>query len=224
MPLTLKEVTVALNSGSDISSNAELMKALDEAEAELKKELETKGFTAKLGDVATSSGALRKFLIARKLQLPETLQMLEAHAAWREATLPIPLNAPIVEELKKGKCYLPPGAADKRGKTLVVIRSSRFDPKVRDLDAAVNAVIYQVNEAVKAKPDAQFAIFYDRTDFSIGKNLDRALIQGVVSTLSDNYPETLGAVYIYPSGAVTTAWPKRRLGGATARHHGLLGR
>jgi len=202
MSLTLKEITVALNSGEDISSNAQLQQALKDAEVELKKELEAKGVAEQLGDVAADSATLRRFLIARKLQLPETLQMLEAHATWRKATLPIALDEAVVTELKKGKCYLPPNAVDAGGRTLVVIRSSRFDPKVRDLDTALKAVIYQIDEAVRARPATQFAIFYDRNEFSIGKNLDRALVQGVVSTLSDNYPETLGAVYIYPSGAV----------------------
>jgi hypothetical protein len=141
--------------------------------------------------------------VARNLEVEPTLVMLEAHAKWRRETLPISLTSGIVAELKKGKAYH--HGLDAAGRPLVVIRSRFFDPKERILDDALKAVIYQMDEAIKAMPagQTQFTMFYDRHG-GAPKNLDIGLMKAVIKVLGDNYPERLGGMYVYPAGAA--AW------------------
>lgn len=206
--LSEKQIAALLAAGDDGLNSPALQRALEQAEAELRTAMEATPPGHPLhpgGKFDTSDSAmLRRFLVARKLQIDATMEMLERHATWREKTLPITLTEDLVSELRKGKGY--PQGVDVRGRQMLVVRSSNFDPKVRDLETAVRAVTYLVEKccetAPASGPQSQLVIFYDRSDFSLSKNLDRELIKGVVSTLSDNYPERLGAVYIYPAGAI----------------------
>ena len=88
------------------------------------------------------------------------------------------------------------------GRPLVIIHSGRFDPKTRDLQGSVNAVIYLFEAALKELPpgQTQFAVLYDRKDFSFRENWDFELLKTVFTMLSANYPERLGAAYVYPAG------------------------
>ena len=87
--LTAKQIHSILNSGADPSS-PELQEALAAAEIELKAELGGRGPGVARLDL-NDSAMLRRFLVARKLQVPATVAMLEAHAAWLEQTYPIAL-------------------------------------------------------------------------------------------------------------------------------------
>ena len=235
--LTEKQIHSILNSGAEASS-PQLQEALGAAEVELKAALEV-GSTSGLEEKAlvtarldlNDSAMLRRFLVARKLQIPATVAMLEAHAAWLEQTHPIALSEvveiqsqpatptlalartlcvprlnrdQVVEEIRKGKAYS--HGVDARGNPLVFVCSRNFDPRTRDLATALRATIYMVDEALRlaSEKGGQIAIFYDRTDFSASKNLDLALIKAVVSSLSANYPERLAAVYMYPAGGLAS--------------------
>jgi len=226
-----KQIAALLSAGDDALDDPLLQQALDQAEAELRSAIQGTPPSNRLHPGrfdAGDSAMLRRFLVARKLHIDATMEMLEKHAAWREGTLPVNLTEDLVGELRKGKGY--PQGVDLRGRQLIVVRSrceqqsqhippffdrrshtsfgwrSNFDPKVRDLETAIRAVTYLVEKccetAPASGPQSQFVIFYDRSDFSLSKNLDREMIKGVVSTLSDNYPERLGAVYIYPAGPI----------------------
>jgi len=206
---TDKQIHSILNSGAEASS-PQLQEALAAAEIELKAALEV-GSTSGLEEKAlvaanldlNDSAMLRRFLVARKLQIPATVAMIEAHAAWVEQTYPITLPE-VVEEVRKGKAYS--HGVDAKGNPLVFVCSRNFDPRTRDLATALRATIYMVDEAMRlaSETSGQIAIFYDRTDFSASKNLDLALIKAVVSTLSANYPERLAAVYLYPAGGLAS--------------------
>ena len=138
MALSGREVLKLLNSGV-LASDSRLVVPLDAAEQELIVALKSKN----LGDFLDlkDSAMLRRFLVARNLEIEPALVMLEAHAKWKKATLPISLTSGIVAELKKGKAFH--HGLDAAGRPLVVIRSRNFDPKERTLDDALKAVIYQ---------------------------------------------------------------------------------
>jgi len=163
--ITEKQITTLLNSNEEASSS-QLDESLAAAEAELRPALEAKGLGTKLE--LADSAMLRRFLIARRLQIPATVAMLEAHVAWREQTLPIHLSE-VRSEIHKGKAY--EHGVDVKGRPLVFVCSRNFDPNTRDLEQCLRAIIYMLNSALR-KHDAQFAVFYDRTDFSLSKNLD----------------------------------------------------
>jgi hypothetical protein len=195
MPLSAeraKEVDKLLRANTGPS---ELGPDLDVMEADLKQVLSPEH------PYFNDSALLRNFLVARKLKLDETLEMLSAHADWRKANLPVQITDPLITELKKGKVEL--RGKDMKGRPLVVVHSGRFDPKVRDISVAIAAIVYQMERAaIAAGSEKQFVIFYDRTGFSLRKNWDFEYIKTAVTTLSDNYPERLGGVFLYPATAI----------------------
>ena len=133
---------------------------------------------------------LHNFLIARQLKLKETLAMMEAHAAWFRATLPVQVTDALIAELKKGKVEVI--GRDRDGRPLVLVNSRRFDPRVRDLKTSIDAILYLVEKVLATHSAAQkFTIYYDRTDFSFRQNWDFEYLRSIVSLLSNNYPERL---------------------------------
>lgn len=146
---------------------------------------------------------LRRFLVARHLQVDKAVEMICDHAAWRKATLPVQLTEQMVVELKKEKMFV--RGTDLQGRPLVTIRSAAFDPKTRDLSAALLSCVHQLEAAIANMPcdQTRFALLYDRTGFRI-KNLDIDLLREGIKLLSSNYPERLGAVYVYPAGAIAS--------------------
>jgi hypothetical protein len=78
---------------------------------------------------------LRRFLMARKLQVEPAVEMLIKHLEWRKANLPVRMTPAIEAELKKGKTFV--RGCDLQGRPLMVIKSACFDPKTRDLEATV---------------------------------------------------------------------------------------
>jgi len=126
--------------------------------------------------------------------------MIQQHTAWREATLPVALEGAVLAEASKGKAEL--YGTDCGGRPLVIIHSGSFDPKTRDLQGSVDACFYLFENALKALPPghSQFAVLYDRANFSFAKNWDYEVLKAVFTQLSANYPERLGAAYVYPAG------------------------
>merc|ERR1719401_601205 len=129
--------------------------------------------------------------------------MLDKHVAWRKENLPVELTPAILEELKKGKFYILPGAKDVNGHPVVVVRSGLFDPKERDLDTCIKAFLYILEKSLSDVGESgKFSIMYDRDGFSVRNNFDFDLLKAWAGVASDNYPERLASVALYPSGAV----------------------
>ena len=127
--------------------------------------------------LAGDSLQLRRFLVARKLKVPATVEMISAHVKWRAENLPIKPEGAVLAELQKGKFYS--YGTDAAGRPLVLIHSGKFDPATRDLEASVRSVFYEIERVIAQLPpgQAQFAVFYDRTGFSIKKNWDYTLLK-----------------------------------------------
>ncbi len=197
----------ALADGSSLAemeSRSELNEELAQAEKELQASLGAQH------PLSNNSATLRRFLVARKLNISDAVAMIEKNTAWRAETLPVKVTPAVRAELQKGKFYVHGHDAQKR--PLMIIRSGKFDPKTRDLSAAVDSVVQTLESEVN-KLDAEvaagtrdsaasFAVFYDRTGFSVRKNWDLDFLKGIAGTLSDHYPERLGGAYVYPCGMV----------------------
>lgn len=196
MPLTSQQETVAralLSSGETCTCEG-LQEALTILEGELRAALGPNHF------MANDSESLRRFLIARQLKLEPTIHMIQQHTVWRKKTLPIALEGAVLAEERKRKVEL--RGTDTTGRPLVVIHSGRFDPRTRDLQGSVHLCFYMIELALKALPQGQtqFAVWYDRTGFSFKDNWDFDLLKAVFGQLSANYPERLGAAYVFPAG------------------------
>lgn len=196
MPLTSEQertVLTLLSKGASIGDSG-LQVALGIMEEEVIAALGPTHF------MANDSASLRRFLVARKLKLEPTVAMIQQHTAWCESTLPVALEGAVLVEACKGKAEV--HGTDCAGRPLVIIHSGKFDPKTRDLQASIHACFYLFENALKSLPpgQTQFAVLYDRSNFSFAKNWDFDVLKAVFTQLSANYPECLGAAYVYPAG------------------------
>ena len=107
--------------------------------------------------------------------------------------------------MDKGKVVATPYNDLKTGCPIVVIRSRLFDPERRSMDDSVRAAIATVEQSLGCSTSESVCVYYDRTDFDIKRNLDIVFLREVIRVLSDNYPETLSSIYVYPTGGVFKA-------------------
>lgn len=113
----------------------------------------------------------------------------------------------VREEMDKGKVVATPYNDLKTGCPIVVIRSRLFDPKIRCMDDSVRATIAMVEQSLRRSTSESVCVYYDRTGFDFKRNLDIEFLRETIRVLSDNYPETLSSIYVYPTGRVfTTVW------------------
>tara|TARA_B110001452_G_scaffold130958_1_gene108775 strand:+ start:4317 stop:4946 length:630 start_codon:yes stop_codon:yes gene_type:complete len=149
--------------------------------------------------------ARHRFLIARELDVKEAHAMIMQRVEWARSTLPIPMSNGVRAEMDKGKVVATPYNDLKTGCPIVVIRSRLFDPERRSMDDSVRAAIATVEQSLGCSTSESVCVYYDRTDFDIKRNLDIVFLREVIRVLSDNYPETLSSIYVYPTGGVFKA-------------------
>ena len=192
-----KEVEKILNSGA-LASDPKILEYLKQVEQDIVQALGPDHF------MASDSAQIHRFLVARKLKVEPTLEMIRAHTTWRAERLPISPTGKVLEELRKGK--IEQRGFDKDGVPMVVINSGKFDPKTRDLRASVDAALFFFERSMEALPEgkSQFSILYNREDFSFFRNWDSELVKEVVFNCTHNYPERLSKVYVYPAGPLVT--------------------
>lgn len=144
---------------------------------------------------------IMRFLEARDWDVEQATLMLKDNVTWRDATLPVERTPGVVDELKKGKCYLRGKA--KNGNPIVYVNSCKFDPNERDLENAVNAVVYMMEEGIQAfgglGSSAGVMLVYNRTGFTMS-NWDKAFLQMIARMFQDNYPEVMVSAIVYPCG------------------------
>lgn len=155
-----------------------------------------KGFT---------TAARHRFLIARELNVHEAHTMMMQRAEWARSTLPIPMSKGVREEMDKEKVVATSYNDLKTGCPIVVIRSRLFDPRKRCMDDSVRATIATVEQALAQSRTESVCVYYDRTGFDLKRNLDIEFLRETIRVLSDNYPETLSSIYVYPTGGVFKA-------------------
>ena len=191
-----KVVEKALSNGAEFEDPA-IVKDLQEVEEEVAAALGAEHM------MASNRAMLRRFVVARKGSVPDILAMIEAHMAWRTQHLPPVVTEAVVAELKKGKIEV--YGHDVQGRPLVIVHSGKFDPKERDLATCLTSIVHLIESAcsqLKTDQPPKITIFYDRQGFSLRKNWDLEYLKCMIAALSDNYPEFLGGVYIYPAGGL----------------------
>jgi len=185
--LTATEVTKLLRDGAH-QSDSRLQEPLEAAERQLVDSVQRHRVLRGAIDV-NDSGMLRRFLIARELHVDQTLEMLRHRVRWTEANLPISFTPELVSELRKGKSYS--NGFDAEGRPLLVVRAKYFDPRNRDMDTAIMALMHSAEEAIRSLPagQTQISVLYDRSGFSFAKNADFGLLINAIKLLSAIHPE-----------------------------------
>ena len=99
MPLdaaTQKTVDKLLSNNAS-ADHPEIKDALAQMEVQLKEKLGTSHLLYK------DHQQLRRFLVARKLKLDETMEMINNHMEWRARMLPVTLTEEVKAELKRAR-------------------------------------------------------------------------------------------------------------------------
>lgn len=150
----------------------------------------------------------RCFLVACKLNVTLALEKMKRHASWSRRTLPVALTVGIRAELAKGKLEVTDYVDLERGSPILVVRSKRFDPRIRNLDDSVSATLIVLEQMLRKSSSGQICLYYDRSEFCQHTNWDIEYLQTIIGVLSANYPESLSCVYIYPTdGPIGMLWP-----------------
>lgn len=164
---------------------------------------------ARLEPLAISSDkrAVLRFLVARGFDVGQAEAMVRAHLEWREKTFPIRPSQFVEDPFFKSSSVQVFGT-DVGGRPCLVVRSGLFCPAERDLEASLAGVVYIMQSLVEAADaqggatDGKVTVIYDRQGFSVSRNLDRQLLKAIGQVLSENYPERLHRVLIFPCGLV----------------------
>lgn len=149
-----------------------------------------------------------RYLIAKKLNISDASILLNVVSEWRKNNLPVKLSNHVRQELEKKKIEYVPYRDLQNDCPIIVVRSCRYDPYHRNLNDSILATIHVLESALKNSKNYEVCVFYDRSGFEFNKNWDFEYLKAVINILSQNYPETLRKVYIYPSGPILNMlWP-----------------
>jgi len=143
----------------------------------------------------------RRFLRARKGNVPQAVEMAINNQQWRRENTPnwpkttIPLDR-IKEDIncKKAYCY----GTDKKGRPVAWIRVKLHDAN-EDRQQIHDFVTFMIDEGVTRaeylpESDGQFTIIIDFLDFGYS-NFDSETAIYILKMLSHNYPERMGRLY-----------------------------
>ena len=120
---------------------------------------------------------MHRFLVARDWDVAQSQEMMLAHLVWRQEHFPIYRSMWQADKLFANGAIFPHGY-DKEGRPVMVIRSGRFCPNERDLEACIKAGIAQTLEMFRRNGGfSKITIIYDRQDFSMSANLDKPLLK-----------------------------------------------
>ena len=154
---------------------------------------------------AADTATLIRYLRARDWKTTKAEPMLRATLAWRREYLPkvaatreaLPEN--VQAELAKNKLFW--RGHDVDGRQLFHVRAYLFDPKTRDLDACMQALVFLLEQGRRAKlhPLEKVVCVWDQTGFGF-KQIDYQYIKQFLNVLQNHYPEGLYACVLYPIG------------------------
>lgn len=127
--------------------------------------------------------------------------MLRACCEWRSSFLPSIHQSPLPN-------YTGSVGIDMDGRPVVMWYGSKYgDPKQRTLVDSLRAVVRCIEDAIARSPPGGDGMITAIVYIDLGSVFDKNLVQSTCKILSDNYPERLHKVLIYPGTALTqTLW------------------
>lgn len=139
-----------------------------------------------------------RFLVARKGVLKAAEEMLEKCLAWRD--LRFPLKRAQVRNAFKTKCFFPFRQA-KDGSPIVYMRGGLYDCNVATPEEYVLAAAYTIDWSLQQYPtEVNVTVLVHTATVPEGPNqsADTNFIKLFIQVLSDNYPERLKRLAIFP--------------------------
>jgi hypothetical protein len=138
-----------------------------------------------------------RFLIARKGSVEQAAAMLSAARLWHAAHFPSALRE-LVPALKTG-CFFAHGAA-RDGTPALYFRGALYDSKAATPMQYALAAAYVIDRALAASPQTAVTVMVHVRAAPGAPNepADVTFIKNFVKVLSDNYPERLRRLVLYP--------------------------
>lgn len=139
-----------------------------------------------------------RFLVARKGNLQAAQEMLEKCLSWRR--LHFPLKRLQVRNAFRTKCFFPFRQA-KDGSPIVYMRGGLYDCNVATPEEYVLAAAYTIDWSLKQYPkEVNVTVLVHTATVAEGPNqsADTNFIKLFIQVLSDNYPERLKRLAIFP--------------------------
>eukprot|EP00041_Stephanoeca_diplocostata_P004880 m.52720 g.52720 ORF g.52720 m.52720 type:complete len:242 (-) comp15426_c0_seq11:266-991(-) len=138
---------------------------------------------------------LLRFLKSRNGDVEKTILKIEAHIKWRaECFKELP-----AEHVAATKFCFCTDKHDRQGNTLMVYRGDRHDGQHDDADI-VSVVIQELRRAsslsLSTERKVTLLVFAPK-----GTPFKRSSVKHIVRTCSDNYPEHLAKVFVFPTNA-----------------------
>jgi hypothetical protein len=153
---------------------------------------------------AVDKATARRFLTARQWDMAKSTQLLHENMQWKRS-----FGCPVdpkscLGELIKGKTFL--HGQDRVGNALVYHFCRKQDPSERDLQEAVQSVVFwaeQCEKEVNSKT-GKITLVFVRSGTNQG-NADPNLARAIAPILQNNFPERLDRVLVYPTGLTFNA-------------------
>lgn len=159
---------------------------------------EAKKMEAKFPDVPMHD--IIRFLVARKGNFDQASEMLTKRIAWFNSTFPLKKSThPDVVNAMKVGCLFPFGT-DRDGAPIVYLRGALYDNTKAPWEAYVLAAAHSINYVCERHKQIAVTVLVHAVAVpgAANANPDMAFIKGFVKVLSDNYPERLKRLIIFP--------------------------
>jgi len=139
-----------------------------------------------------------RFLVARKGDVSLASEMYEKASAWHLANLPLKRNAEVVAAINT-RCFFPFGKA-KDGTPVLYFRGALYDNTKASPECFVLAAAHAIEFALRNSSEINVTVLVHANYVPGAPNAsaDMGFIKGFISTLSDNFPERLKRLAIYP--------------------------
>lgn len=148
-----------------------------------------------------------RFLVARDGNVPEAMQMLQTHEAWRDATFPIDLTDPNLQTVLRSQAVSKVDlttVSGRRSYPTVYVNFGKLQSigsgGVRAADVSRAFVVFTEELLQRAKdPRSPKACqFIDLTGVSFTGGIRSDVLREIYGTFEPNYPETLQRMIMYP--------------------------
>jgi hypothetical protein len=138
-----------------------------------------------------------RYLVARKGNVQAASDMLEKCDAWRAANFP--LKRSLLKDVYKSKVMFYHGTA-RDGTPVIYFRGGLYDKNLASAEVHCLGAAHCIDEALARATTINVTVLVDTSTVEGGINApaDMNFIKAFVAVLSDNYPERLKRLVLYP--------------------------
>lgn len=149
-----------------------------------------------------------RWCYSKRLDLPQSLSLFKNYLNWSQDPKYHKLTPEGLEALKKGVVYQL--GRDSKMRPIMIVDVRKIVDYQMDVDHFINAMVH-VLEVIRMKMylpgHVENNIVIIETDSMSLFNVPLGHLQGIISTASNNYPESLAKMYILnPSFILRTSW------------------